>query len=257
MTRIASRLDRAEQPDAPWIVLLNSLAADTRMWDGQIAALTRRYHALRIDTRGHGASEASPAPYSFDLLVGDVLSVLDREGIGRATFLGLSLGGMTGLHIALAHPERMETLVCCDARADMPPPGVQGWNERIAAVEAQGMEAILQGTLGRWLTAGFRAANPQAVAVIEDMIRTTAPAGYIGCAEAIKRLDILKDLHRITVPTLFVVGSEDVAAPPSAMEEMASRLPGARFALVQDAAHLPNVDNAAGFHRAVAGFLGL
>ena len=257
MTRIASRVDRAQQADAPWIVLLNSLAADTRMWDGQIPVLTRRYHVLRIDTRGHGRSDVPPGPYSFDWLAGDVLSVLDGEGIGRATFLGLSLGGMTGLHLALSHPDRMDKLVCCDARADMPEAGIRGWDERIAAVKAQGMAGIVQGTLERWLTERFRAARPHAVAVIEDMILNTPAAGYVGCAEAIKTLDVLKDLHRIAVPTLFVVGVEDVAAPPAAMEEMASRVPEARFALVPDAAHLPNVDNAAGFHHAVAEFLGL
>ncbi|HEY0352699.1 MAG TPA: alpha/beta fold hydrolase, partial [Enterovirga sp.] len=81
----------------PWIVLSNSLAADHTMWDPQMALLTQRYRALRYDTRGHGRSDAPPAPYSFGGLVGDVLAVMDHHGVERAAYMGLSLGGMTGL----------------------------------------------------------------------------------------------------------------------------------------------------------------
>ncbi len=115
-----TRVDGAERSDAPWIVLSNSLAADHTMWDPQIPALTARYRVLRYDTRGHGASDAPEGPYDFDMLVADVIAVMDHHGVERATFMGLSLGGMTGLGLALAHPQRLSRLVCCDARADAP-----------------------------------------------------------------------------------------------------------------------------------------
>ena len=90
--------------EKPWRVLSNSLAADHTMWDAQMPLLTERYRVLRYDTRGHGRSDAPPAPYSFHDLVSDVRAVMDAHGVGRAAYMGLSLGGMTGLGLALAHP---------------------------------------------------------------------------------------------------------------------------------------------------------
>ena len=253
---LAARVDRAGR-EAPWIVLSNSLAADHRMWDPQIPLLTSRYHVLRYDTRGHGASDAPEGAYDFAMLVADVVRLMDHHGIGTAAFMGLSLGGMTGLGLALSHPDRLRHLVCCDARADAPEPFVRSWDERIAAIDRDGMRGILQGTIERWLVPDFRAAHPEEVARVESMILGTSPAGYKGCAAALKRLDYLKDLHRIRVPTLFVVGAEDAGAPPDVMKRMAETVPGAQFAVVPHAAHLPNLDNREGFRDAVSGFLGL
>jgi 3-oxoadipate enol-lactonase len=253
--RLFTRVDGPD--DAPWLVLSNSLAADHTMWDDQIDDLTRRYRVLRYDTRGHGASDAPEGPYDFSMLVADVVAVMDHHGIDKVTYMGLSLGGMTGLGLALAHPERVTRLVCCDARADAPEPFARSWDERLAAIEAGGMAAIGPGTLERWLNPTFRAAHPEVVARIEAMIFGTSPVGYAGCAAALKRLDYAKDLHRISVPTLFVVGSEDLGAPPAVMQAMANAVPGASLVVVQGSAHLPNIDNAPGFRAAVAPFLGL
>jgi len=133
----------------------------------QMKTLVKHYRVLRYDTRGHGQSDVPAAPYSFDDLVGDAVALLDHYQIERATFMGLSLGGMTGLGIALAHPGRLEALVCCDARADAPPQFVQGWNERINAVRGGGLASILPATVERWLSAAFRATHPDVVADVE------------------------------------------------------------------------------------------
>jgi 3-oxoadipate enol-lactonase len=244
-------------PENPWLVLSNSLAAPHSMWDLQMKTLLKRYRVLRYDTRGHGQSDVPAAPYSFDDLVGDAVALLDHYQIERATFMGLSMGGMTGLGIALAHPGRLEALVCCDARADAPPQFVQGWNERINAVRGGGLASILPATVERWLSAAFRAAHPDVVADVERMILSTPIVGYEGCAEALKRLDYLKDLHHITTPTLFVGGAEDMAAPPEAMQAMADRIRGSRFSIIAGGAHLSNIDSATGFHDAVKDFLQL
>ena len=243
--------------DNPWLVLSNSLAATHNMWDLQMKTLLKRYRVLRYDTRGHGQSDVPAAPYSFDDLVGDAVALLDHYQIERPTFMGLSLGGMTGLGIALTHPGRLEALVCCDARADAPPQFVQGWNERINAVREGGLASILPATVERWLSAAFRAARPDVVADVERMILSTPIVGYEGCAEALKRLDYLKDLHHVTMPTLFVGGAEDMAAPPEAMQAMADRIRGSRFSIIAGGAHLSNIDSATGFHGAVKDFLQL
>ncbi len=251
------RADGAEKGNAPWLVLSNSLAADHTMWDSQVPLLTKRFRLLRYDTRGHGLSDAPSGPYSFDMLVGDVVALLDHMKIERAHFMGLSLGGMTGIGLALKAPERLEKLVVCDARADAPPAFVQSWVDRITAIENGGMAPIVNGTIDRWLAESFRIANPAVVERIRQMIRNTPAAGYIGCAEAIKRLDYFKDMQRITTPSLFVVGREDTGAPATVMQQMAARVPKAMFEIVEHAAHLPNIDNERGFERAISHFLGL
>lgn len=255
--KLFTRIDGPERADAPWIVLSNSLAADHTMWDPQVPLFASRYRVLRYDTRGHGGSEAPEGPYSLPLLVDDVVRIMDHHGIAKAIFMGLSLGGMTGLGLALAHGDRLDGLVCCDARADAPEPFVKSWDDRLAVVDKQGLRGILHGTVERWLVPSFRAKHPEIVAKVERMILDTPVAGYKGCAEALKRLDYLKDLPRIAVPTLFVVGAEDMAVPPDAMRRMAEAVPRARFVAIPDAAHLPNLDNAAAFNAAIAGFLGL
>jgi TAP-like protein len=98
---------------------------------------------------------------------------------------------------------------------------------------------------------------PGGLADVERMILSTPIAGYEGCAEALKRLDYLKDLHHITIPTLFVGGAEDMAAPPEAMQAMADRIRGSRFSIIAGGAHLSNIDSSTGFHDAVKDFLQL
>lgn len=251
-----ARVD-ASASDASWIVLSNSLAADHTMWDPQMPVLTRRYRVLRYDARGHGGSDAPPGPYSFDMLVADVVALFDHFRIQRATFMGLSLGGMTGLGLALGHPDRVARLVCCDARADAPAPFVSSWDDRIAAIDAGGMAAILQGTVERWLAPDFRVSHPQVVARVEAMILATDPEGYKACAAALKRLSYFTSLARMSVPTSYVVGSDDLGAPPTVMRAMAKVTPNATLAVIPGAHHLPNLDHPAEFEAAVASFLGL
>ncbi|MBW8267983.1 alpha/beta fold hydrolase [Caldovatus aquaticus] len=253
--RLYARADGRE--DAPAILLCNSLASDHTMWDAQVPLLSARYRVLRYDRRGHGRSEAPEGPYSLPMLVADALAVLDRFGVRRAAFMGLSLGGMTGIGLCLAHPERVERLVCCDCRADAPEPFRASWDERIATVRAGGMQAVLQPTIERWLRPAFREADPAAVRRVEAMILGTPVAGYEGCARAIQGLDYFKDLGRMRVPTLYVTGEFDAGAPPEVMRAMAEATPGGRLAVVPGSHHLPNIDNEAGFAAAIGEFLGL
>jgi 3-oxoadipate enol-lactonase len=245
-------------PDgAPWLVLSNSLGADLSMWDGQVPALAARYRVLRYDTRGHGASDAPAGPYGFDDLVGDVVGLMDRFGIDRAAFMGLSMGGMTGLGLALDHPGRVVRLVCADGRADAPGPFRAMWDERIARVEAGGMAGIVDFTLATWLTEDWRAAHPAGTETVRRMVLGTDPGGYIACCRALKGLDYLRRLGGMTVPVLYVGGSEDRGAPPETMRAMAAATPGGVFREIPGAAHVANINAPAAFQDAIGGFLGL
>ena len=94
-TELAYRVDGV--PDAPWLVVANSLAADHRMWAPQLKTLAADYQVLRFDARGHGKSAAPAGPYSLPMLVADVVCLMDALGVEQADYLGLSLGGMVGL----------------------------------------------------------------------------------------------------------------------------------------------------------------
>ena len=108
------------RPDAPVVVLANSLGSTWEMWDANLVDLERHFRVVRFDTRGHGRSPAPPGPYTIDDLADDVIALLDDLAVERAHFVGLSLGGMTGLRLAARHSSRIDRLVvlCTGARLD-------------------------------------------------------------------------------------------------------------------------------------------
>jgi 3-oxoadipate enol-lactonase len=254
-TDLWTRVDGLE--GNPWLVLSNSLATTHAMWDPQMDLLTSKFRVLRYDSRGHGDSAAPPAPYSLDDLVGDAIGLFDHFGINRCTFMGLSMGGMTGLGLGLDHADRIERLVCCDARADAPPPFVQSWVDRIAVVREKGTVALVDGSLDRWFNQEFRGRSPEIVTEATAMIAGTSDEGYVGCSEALQQLDYLRRLPSMTVPTLYVVGKQDMGAPAEAMAAMAEATPGGLYAEIDPAAHIANWENPTAFNAAIAPFLGL
>lgn len=243
--------------DKPWIVLSNSLGASLGMWDPQIAFLTKKYKVLRYDTRGHGQSDVPDGPYDFRDLVGDVIGLMDAHHIETADFMGLSMGGMTGLGLALNHTDRISRVICADGRADAPEPFRQMWDQRMAAVKEHGMEGIVDGTLATWFTESWRDSNPDGVAAIRSMVLSNDPLGYTACCQALKNLDYLRHLGMVTIPVLYVGGDEDKGAAPDVMRAMAAATPGAGFYEVRDAAHVANINQPERFNAAIAEFLGL
>lgn len=164
---------------------------------------------------------------------------------------------MIGLDAAIRRPERIERLVCCDARADMPAAALEGWNRRIESVRHGGMSSIEDETVERWLSELFLRREPATVESIRRMIRNTPQAGYAGCVEAIKKLDLLGRLDAIGVPTHFIVGEDDAAAPVDAMRAMSARVRGSTLSVVSGGRHLPNIDSQPAFDRLLAEILAI
>jgi 3-oxoadipate enol-lactonase len=244
------------EQDRPWIILSNSLAADYSSWDHQLSLLTQNFRVLRYDTRGHGRSSAPEGPYTFGHLTGDVLGLMGHYRIEKTTFLGLSLGGMTGLGLAIDHPSRLTQLICCDARSDAPPPFVDNWSARIASVESAGnMEPVAAFNKERWFTQAFIASHSQAIDKTMRMILATSTRGYVECARALQTLDYKRHLSEIKCPTLFICGAQDAASPPAVMQEMTGLVPGAALKLVDPGAHLCNIENPEGFNGIVGEWL--
>jgi len=243
--------------DGPTILLSNSLGAGLGMWAPQRAALESHYRVIGYDTRGHGQSATPDGDCSFADLTGDAIAILDHFGVAQADFVGLSLGGMTGLGLGLGHADRFRRIVCACARADAPPPFANSWDDRIAAITAGGMQAIWPGTLERWLTPDFVAANPQTVAALEQDFTATTVAGYTSCARALKGLDYLRHLGSMTVPVLYIAGAQDMGAPAGVMEAMTAATPGAAYRVIPDCAHIANLNQPEAFTAALSEFLEL
>ena len=234
--------------------LANGLATDHRLWNLQIPSLADGFRIMRYDTRGHGASSSPTAPYSLDLLVADLVGLMNHVGIDQAHIIGLSLGGMIALGMTLDHPSRVSSVVCCDARADAPPPYVAGWKSKITTVHQHGMAAVVDDTLARWFTesALSASANQNIIELAKDMILTTSIEGYCGCAAALTGLDYLGRLPTLSVPAHFIVGASDTAAPPQIMSKMAEIVPRSRLDVIDSAAHLPNLEQPAAFNTSLA-----
>ena len=245
---------RLEGPDdGPVVMLSNSLMSDLTMWDGQVPALANRYRVLRYDTRGHGATEATSPPYSIELLVDDARALLDALDIGAVHFVGLSLGGMIGQLFAIRHPGLLKSLVLCDTSSHMPPESL--WEDRIQTAENDGIEALAPATIERWFTEPFHERGAAEIERVRHMIRKTGRPGYIGCCRAIQAMNQTAILSAITTPTLVLVGADDASTPVAASETIHRAIEGSELVVLDDAAHLSNVEQPEAFNRAVIGFL--
>ena len=202
-------------PDSePLLLCLHSLATDLQVWDGQMEALSQHFRVLRLDMRGHGGSEATFPPYSLELLVSDAIAALDALDIEHAHVMGLSIGAMIALGMAIEHPSRVDRLIVADARADAPQPYVDMWDAAIRTIQGSGIGPVIDQSVERWFTPAFRTREPAAVERVRTTALGTSIDGYVGCARAVQQVAYLSSLHRITSPTLFIVGEKDPVASP-------------------------------------------
>jgi len=240
---------------APVVTLSHSLAANLSMWDPQVPALTPRYRVLRYDTRGHGATDAPAGPYTLEQLAEDARALLRVLGIARTHFVGLSMGGMVGQLLGLGHPELLYSLALCDTSSRVPPEAGPTWEERIRVAQTQGMEPHVEPTIVRWFTAPFREQRRDVVDRVREMIRTTKPAGYIGCCRAIAALNLTDRLPSITVPTLIMVGEDDPGTPVAASRAIHEKIAGSELVILKSASHLSNQEQPEAFSGALSAFL--
>jgi 3-oxoadipate enol-lactonase len=226
--------------DAPVVVLSNSLGSTLAMWDPQVRELSKRFRVVRYDLRGHGASPVPPGPYEIEDLGHDMVTLLDHLEVDRAHVCGLSLGGMVAMWVGANAPDRVDRLVLCCTSAKLGPP--ERWAKRAAIVRRQGTAAVADAVVGRWFTRAFAPRHPELVAAMRAMIASTPPEGYAACCQAIERMDLESSLPSMAAPTLVVVAAEDPSIPPDHGRRIAAAIPGARLAIVEDAAHLANVE---------------
>jgi 3-oxoadipate enol-lactonase len=252
MSTVDVAYEESGPPDAPLLVMSNSLGSTTAMWDPQVPTLAERLRVVRYDHRGHGGSPVPPGPYALADLGADAVRLLDRLGVERVHWCGLSLGGMVGMWLAINAPQRIDRLVLCCTSASLGP--AQMWADRAATVRAEGVEAIADAGIERWLTAGFIEREPGVTAAVRAMLTATPDEGYASCCAAIEHMDLVPELGAIRAPTLVIAGRQDPATPPEHGERIAAGIPGARMELV-DAAHLATIEQPKVLTELIAGHL--
>ena len=236
---------------APWLVLSHSLACTVRMWDPQVEAFQSRFRILNYDMRGHGATSAPQGPYTLEMLADDVLGLLDFLKIKKTIYCGLSIGGMIGQTLALKAPGSFSKMVLADTTHTQPPEALKQWEDRINIAKTKGMAALVDSTMERWFTAPNR--NTPAAKKIAALIAATPAAGYIGCGQAIMKLNTTARLKDIKLPVLAITGEQDGAAPGT--RYIGEHIPGAKYVGIPNAAHISNVEQAEAFNRGLREFL--
>ncbi len=241
---------------APPLVLSNSLGTDFDMWALQMPLLAAHFRVIRYDTRGHGRSSVPPGPYTLEQLGRDVVALLDHLQIDRAHFCGLSMGGLTGLWLAVHAPSRIDRLVLANTGAKIGT--AEMWNGRIDVLAPRGAEPLpadlVEAVVERWFTPRHRALSPTTVDPVRRMLTETSSAGYAANCAAIRDADLRTDLAAIDRPTLVVAGAHDPSTPPALGRAIADAVPSARYVEL-DAAHLSNIEQAGAFNAALLGFL--
>jgi 3-oxoadipate enol-lactonase len=162
------------------------------------------------------------------------------------------MGGMVGQWLGANAPDRVEKLVLSNTNSFYPDKAP--WNDRIKFVTEKGLAAMVDTNMQRWFTEGFRKRAPQAVDRMRDIFVTTKIPGYVACCQAIAAMDFRDSNTNIEAPTLVVVGSQDVATPPSAGEAIHQQIKGAEIVSL-DAAHISNMEQPEAYTKTVLNFL--
>ncbi|MBO0769780.1 MAG: alpha/beta fold hydrolase [Solirubrobacterales bacterium] len=246
--RLAYQLDGPE--DAPVVVLANSIATRMRMWDPQIATLSRVRRVLRYDYRGHGESDTPPGAYSVDRFGRDVLELLDHLGIVRFDFLGLSLGGMVGQWLGIHARERLNRLILANTAASLAP--AAPWDVQIRTVHAaRDNRDIAERFISNWFS--HEADDPRLAPFREDLLAQDRD-GLAGALALVRDMDFRPTAQLIRAPTLVLVGQYDTVTTAAHGQAIADRIPGAGF-ITLPGTHLTNVELASEFNAEVLRFL--
>ena len=236
----------------PALLLLNSIGTGMELWDSVVPFLLPAFCVIRMDTRGHGASDAPDGDYSLAMLASDAAAVLDAAGMARAAVCGISLGGMVAMTLALESPGRCSALIVACSSAAMDP---AAWDARAATVRAGGTAAIADMAMGRFFSPAFREAKPDVVETTRAALLAQSAGGYAGCCAAIRDMRLLDALPAIHTPTLVIGGTQDVSTPYETHgAAIAAAIPGA-IATHLPTAHLPSLEDPQGMAAAIQRFL--
>jgi len=239
---------------APRLVFINSLGTDFRIWDDVVAGLSADYEMLVYDKRGHGLSEGQATPCTIAGLAQDLAALLD--GIGwydGVTLVGLSVGGQIAMQMAHSLPLRLSRIVLMDTAAKI---GTQAaWLSRMEMVERGGMAAISDTIVNNWFSANFMTQRPADYSGFRLMLERTPAQGYVAVCAALSAADLRHAVKAINLPVMVIAGDEDRATPVALVRDTAGLIAGAQFKLIENAGHLPCIEQPGQVMKLVAGFM--
>ncbi len=238
-------------PDGAPVVFANSLGTDLRLWDAVVPLLPDGLKFIRYDKRGHGLSSASAAPYSMGTLVRDAERLLDYLNVRDCAFVGLSIGGMIAQGLAVKRLDLVRAMVLSNTGAKIGTPEM--WGDRIAAINAGGIESLADPVMERWFSKAFRK-TPELELWRNMLVRQTLD-GYAGCSAAISGTDFYTPTSGLRLPTLGIAGDQDGSTPPDLVRETVDLIPGSQFHLIRGAGHLPCVEKPGEYAEVLSGFL--
>lgn len=240
-------------PGGRAIVFANSLGTDFRIWNAVTPALEDEFRILLYDERGHGLSDAPPAPYAMTDHVQDIAALLDHLGIARTAVVGISVGGMIAQGLAAIRPDLVSALVLCDTAHKIGT--AEMWNARIDAVTKNGIASLADGIMERWFTPAYRRPDNADYAGYVNMLVRQPVEGYAGTCAALRDADLTESTRALKLPALLLVGDQDGSTPPDLVRSTAELISGSRFEIVKDAGHLPCIEQPAATARLIRDFL--
>lgn len=268
------RLEGSTDPDAPLLILINSILVDYGIWDDFVQHFLRltnnKYRVLRYNTRGRNAVPTdSISPININVLTTDVITLLDALRVKTASVVGVSLGGATSLNVSLQHPDRISAFIGCDTNAFAPPSNANAWNERVAMAEKQnstnaagetvvGTE-LAEITVRRWFVPeSYNDAQlAQKIERVKDFVVNNSLSGFRDSVKALHEYDIREKMAGYQGKGAFLVGAGDGILPKTMKENMADKLgSGVELKVIEKAGHLPMVEQPEEVAKFVAGFLG-
>lgn len=247
------RLSHAEAGAGPPVVLLHPIGLDRTCWQAVTCELAQRYRIVAVDLRGHGSSPDAGADLAVEHYADDVAQLIAGLQCGPAAIVGVSFGGMVAQAVALRYPDLVAALVAAACPATLPDEGRAAMQERGARALAGGMAAVVDETITRWFTDGFR--NAPEVAAVRLRLLADRPANWAAAWNAIARVDLLPWLSSIRAPTLALAAEQDRAIPVAAVQAIAGAIPGAALQVVPQAPHMLQIEQSGAFAAAVDGFL--
>jgi 3-oxoadipate enol-lactonase len=239
-TRLAYR--RSGRPGRPKVLLLHSLALDGTVWDGVAEELDDDAEVIRVDCRGHGASDKPPGPYSVDLLADDAADILALLGWDAVIVAGCSMGGCIAQAFAARHPTWAAAVALIDTTAWYGPTARADWDGRAEKARADGFASMAQFQTTRWFGDAYREKHPDIVRRYIKIFSANDIDAYASTCRMMGALDLRVAASAIKVPTAVIVGEEDYAAPLAMAEALQGLVEGSTLTILAKARHLTPIE---------------
>lgn len=238
------------------VVFVHGFPHHRKAWAAQLRALAGHSRAIAVDLPGFGESDM-PERFTIDAWANGLARFLDALEIERAIIAGLSMGGYVTLAFWRLHRERVLALVLADTRAGADTEeGKQKRRETIELARHEGPTAVARALLPGMIGKSTREREPSVVAAMRAMLESASVDSIVGASEAMmNRPDATSSLATIDVPTLIIVGEEDVLTPPKESRAMHAAIPGSRLEIIPSAGHVSNVERPAAFTQVLTEFI--